>query len=133
MHLIDFSVRGKRTDNVYLLEERLGSEDTYRMATLHLRDGRDFRVRVFTMDDVTVIRPIEDGLPDHWEGTLSFPARSRERKMPSDLVRAFEAAGIEAGNLDPVVRRHLIGFVLEARQGPAREARVAAAVLAARS
>ncbi|GAB3404821.1 hypothetical protein GCM10027569_13430 [Flindersiella endophytica] len=83
-----------------------------------------------TLDDITIVYPLEAGviLPDEWDGTLRLASKARGVRMPADLAAALAAAGVDVDGLDPAQRRHLIGFVAEARPGPTREARIAAAV-----
>jgi hypothetical protein len=94
----------------------------------------DIRVRVLTLDDVTLVCPLPDepDLPDRWEGTLVLPKAGSGPAMPADLVQAIVAAGLDPTVLDDAARRHLVGFVTEARPGPTRTARIAVAVDAVR-
>ncbi|WP_020577734.1 hypothetical protein [Actinopolymorpha alba] len=132
------AIRGHREDHdgmrAYVLDRRLTGYDSYRTARLIVADRPPLRVRVLTLDDLTVLCPLPEQreLPDRWEGTLELPATSRGSVMPADLTRALVEAGIEPTALDDAQRRHLIGFVAEARPGPTRDARLAAAVSAAR-
>jgi hypothetical protein len=137
-------VHGRRHDDVrqgdgddgvraYVLDERLVGHDSYRIAELVLADDATVvRVRVLTLDDVTTICPLagEPSLPDRWEGRLILRSRERCRRMPPDLEKALTAAGLDPATLDAVQRRHLVGFVSEARPGPTRDARLAVAVAA---
>src|SRR5690606_3275101 len=92
------------------------------------------RVRVLTLDDITIVYPLAPNvsLPDEWEGTLRLASGRRGPRMPEDLASALTSAGVDPDGLDDAQRRHLIGFVAEARPGPTRDARIAAAVEAAR-
>lgn len=94
----------------------------------------DVRVRILTLDDVTLLCPLPDEpeLPDHWEGTLLLPPHSRGQSMPAELVDALVTAGVDPAELEVASLRHLVGFVAEARPGPTRDARVALAVTAVR-
>ena len=94
----------------------------------------DVRVRVLTLDDVTLICPLPDQpeLPDRWEGTLVLPPAGRGPAMPADLLDGLLDAGLDPTDLEAASRRHLIGFVAEARPGPTRTARIAFAVDAVR-
>ena len=87
----------------------------------------DVRVRVLTLDDVTLICPLPDqpDLPDRWEGTLVLPPAGRGPAMPADLLDGLLDAGLDPTDLEAASRRHLIGFVAEARPGPTRTARIA--------
>jgi hypothetical protein len=94
----------------------------------------DIRVRVLTLDDVTLVCPLPDepDLPDRWEGTLVLPQKGPGPAMPADLLQALVAAGLDPADLEAASRRHLVGFVTEARAGPTRTARIAFAVDAVR-
>lgn len=146
----EVAVRGRRHDHgathggghdnahdngvrAYLLDERLTGRDSYRVAELVVAGGETIvRVRVLTLDDVTIVCPLpgEPSLPDHWEGRLVLRSRERGITMPSDLERALADAGLDPATLDAAQRRHLVGFVSEARPGPTRAARLAVAVAA---
>jgi hypothetical protein len=126
---------GVRDDSVraYVLDERLVGHDSYRVAELVLPDHPTVvRVRVLTLDDVTTVCPLagEPSLPDRWEGRLILRSTERGRRMPPDLEGALAAAGLDPATLDAAQRRHLVGFVSEARPGPTRDARLAVAVAA---
>ena len=130
----------------YILDQRINGHDSFRPATLRWRadpsrvgstgpaEERSARVRVLTLDDVTVVTPLpgQPDLPDSWVGTLVLPSGHRGPAMPDDLAHALTEAGVDPGGLDGAVGRHLVGFVAEARPGPTRDARVAAAVDAVR-
>lgn len=133
------AVRGHREDHdgtcAYVLDRRITGHDSFRPARLRLT-GRpdDVRVRVLTLDDVSVVVPLpgEPELADRWDGTLHLPAGPRGPAMPADLAAALVAAGVDPDALPDTMRRHLVGFVAEARRGPTRDARLAAAVNAVR-
>jgi hypothetical protein len=140
--VFEVAVHGRRFDNratpdvaqAYVLDERITGHDSYRPARLVRPDGPEVTVRVLTLDDITLIYPLSDQirLPDEWDGRLLLTAKPRGPKLPADLAAALVAAGVDVDELDPARRRHLIGFVAEAKPGPTREARIAAAVQAAR-
>lgn len=131
-------VRARRFDNsagadvvpAYVLSERITGHDSYRPAHLIRPPDPPLLVRVMTLDDITIVYPLESGvtLPDEWDGTLRLASKPRGLRMPADLAAALAEAGVDAEQLDPAQRRHLIGFVAEARPGPTRQARIAAAV-----
>ncbi|WP_460517180.1 hypothetical protein [Flindersiella endophytica] len=131
-------VRARRFDNgtgadvvpAYVLSDRISGHDSYRPAQLLRPPHPPVQVRVMTLDDITIVYPLEAGviLPDEWDGTLRLASKARGVRMPADLAAALAAAGVDVDGLDPAQRRHLIGFVAEARPGPTREARIAAAV-----
>jgi hypothetical protein len=134
-------VRGRREvhDGLdsYVLDQRLTGHDSYAVAELELRTpesvGRVVRVRVLTLDDVTTVWPVSKApLPDRWSGTLRLRVSARGDRVPADLAHALMKAGLDPSALDASERRQLIGFVDEARPGPTREARIAAAVAAVR-
>lgn len=128
--------RGEERDGIpaYLLEQRVTGHDSYRPAQLIRSSGEPLRVRVLTLDDITIVYPLSPNvdLPEEWEGTLRLSPGRRGPRMPDDLASALASAGVDPEGLDDAQRRHLIGFVTEARPGPTRDARIAAAVEAAR-
>lgn len=138
----EVAVHGRRFDNnasadvaqAYVLDERIAGHDSFLPARLVRPDQPDVTVRVLTLDDITLIYPLtpEIRLPDDWHGTLRLASHRRGPKLPSDLATALAEAGVDVERLDPARRRHLIGFVAEAKPGPTREARITAAVAAAR-
>lgn len=139
--VFEVAVHGRRFDNqatadvaqAYVLDERITGHDSYRPARLVRPDGPEVTVRVLTLDDITLIYPLSQQirLPDEWAGRLKLSAQPRGPKLPADLAAALVDAGVDVEQLDPARRRHLIGFVAEAKPGPTRQARIAAAVQAA--
>jgi hypothetical protein len=135
----EFGVRGRRHDyggaRAYVLDRRISGHDTFRPARLHVEGlPTAVRVRVLTLDDLTLVCPLanETGLPEKWHGTLVLPDTHRDAELPADLAASLAAAGIAADRIEESQRRYLAGFVAEARPGPTRDARVAAAVSAVR-
>ncbi|MFD2077860.1 hypothetical protein SAMN05421678_10828 [Actinopolymorpha cephalotaxi] len=160
------AVRGQRHDHAgataYVLDRRLTGYDSYRPAVLLLTESRPaeppagstrvtcraVRVRVLTLDDVTLVsplgasgaaagpgthpRPDPDSLPESWEGTLVLPEGRRQVNVPADLAAALAGAGIDADEVGEAHLRHLVGYVNEAGPGRTRAARVSAAVTAVR-
>lgn len=155
------AVRGRRHDHAgataYVLDRRLSGYDSYRPAVLLLTESRlpeppagpasvtcrAVRVRVLTLDDVTLVCPLgargasgadapPDAWPESWAGTLVLPESRRRADVPADLAAALAAAGIDAGQVGEAHLRHLVGYVTEAGPGPTRAARVSAAVSAVR-
>ncbi|SDR98295.1 hypothetical protein [Actinopolymorpha singaporensis] len=159
------AVRGRRHVHAgataYVLDRRLSGYDSYRPAVLLLTGSRPAeppagstqvtcratRVRVLTLDDVTLVCPLgargasgTDARPDYppeswpesWEGTLVLPESRRRVGVPADLAAALAAAGVDADQVGEGHLRHLVGYVTEAGPGPTRAARVSAAVSAVR-
>jgi hypothetical protein len=151
------AVRGRRRDHAgataYVLDRRLSGYDSYRPAVLLLTESepaqtpsgaarvtcRAVRVRVLTLDDVTLVCPLggggttgQDPWPESWEGTLVLPESRRRVDLPADLAAALDSAGIETDQVGEASLRHLVGYVTEAGPGPTRAARVNAAVSAVR-
>lgn len=136
------AVRGRRHDHAgaraYVLDRRITGHDSFRPAEL-LVEGLEglrtlARVRVLTLDDVTLVCPLPDQPPlaQEWEGTLVLPDTHRDTDLPADLAASLAAVGITPDQLEEAQRRYLAGFVAEARPGPTRDARVAVAVSAVR-
>ncbi len=147
-------VRGRRHDHAgataYVLDRRLSGYDSYRPAMLLLTESeppqtpagtarvtcRAMRVRVLTLDDVTLVCPLAASVgepwPESWEGTLVLPENRRRVDVPADLAVALDGAGIDADQVGEASLRHLVGYVTEAGPGPTRAARVSAAVSAVR-
>ncbi|MET9019472.1 hypothetical protein ABZV93_05790 [Actinopolymorpha sp. NPDC004070] len=148
------AVRGRRHDHAgavaYVLDRRLTGHDSFRPVTLLLTEPeppetssgaarvtcRAVRVRVLTLDDVTLVCPLStsaaDSLPESWEGTLVLPEGRRHVDVPADLAAALAGAGIDTDEVGEAHLRHLVGYVTEAGPGPTRAARVSAAVSAVR-
>jgi hypothetical protein len=116
-----------------VLSDRLDGRDTFLRADLALDpDGVQVRVRVHTFDDVTVLRPSRDDVitdrahGEAWSGRLRLPPDRRPGAVPDDLAEALAAAGlpIELDALDERQRRHLLGYLADAKAPAVRQARI---------
>ncbi|MGW5359494.1 hypothetical protein [Actinopolymorpha pittospori] len=136
------TVRGCRHDHAgalaYVLDRRISGHDSFRPADLLVEGSPGHRtltrVRVLTLDDLTLVCPLPDqpALPREWEGVLVLPDTPRATDLPADLAASLAAVGITPDQIEEAQRRYLAGFVAEARPGPTRDARVAVAVSAVR-
>ncbi|MFI1868564.1 hypothetical protein [Streptomyces jumonjinensis] len=116
-----------------LLSERLDGHDTFLTGALNI-GGTTFPVRILTLDDVTVLRPVED-LPalaegTRWQGTLHLPHGTRPRSAPPDLREAAAREGRFLDGLDEAELRYVLTFLSEATTAAIRQARIQAVVSA---
>jgi len=91
-------------------------------------------VRIITLDDVTVLRPVDpSGLADisgSSPGLLHLPHGARARIVPGDLADRAVQNGRALDLLDDAELRYALTFLEEATTDVIRQARIAAIVAA---
>lgn len=116
-----------------VLSERLDGQDTFLTGQLQLGDAAPTAVRILTLDDVTVLRLLDQAPPaleDPWTGTLHLPHGWRKRSIPDDLATVAAAAHRDLGVLDEAELRYALTFLGEASTDAIRQARIDAIVSA---
>jgi hypothetical protein len=110
-----------------VLVERLGGHDTFLSGVLQLGQRR-IAVRIITLDDVTVLRPVDAKgfahLAGTCMGTLHLPHGSRRRGVPADLEAAAIRRQRTLGQLDDAELRYALTFLEEATTARIRQARI---------
>ncbi|WP_369185154.1 hypothetical protein [Streptomyces sp. Y1] len=114
-----------------VLDRRLDGHDTFLSGILDLGQGAA-AVRIFTLDDVTVLRPLEtiEAPSPVWAGILHLPHGLRPRVVPADLADAAQAGSRDLDALDAAELRYALTFLGEATTAQIRMARIAAIVSA---
>lgn len=114
-----------------ILFEKLTSVDTFLSGTLDL-DGHAVRVRILTLDDVTVLQPVDDLQVDSgdWTGTLNVSHGQRPGKIPGDLRTGARQSGRDVTALGEADLRYALTFLGEATTPDIRAERIAAVVTA---
>ena len=113
--------------NMLVLSERLDGHDTFLTGRLEFGSGVLVRVRILTLDDVTVLRMLEPSptaLPESWTGILHLPRGWRRRSIPEDLFVAAERAHRDLAALDEAELRYALTFLGEASTDSIRRARI---------
>jgi hypothetical protein len=117
----------------FVLHERLTGRDTFLTGVLEL-NGRSLRVRIITLDDVTVLRPLTRDEPTTaeptWSGVLHVPHGARARLLPDDLVDAASAQERSLDSLDDAELRYALTFLDEATTTEIRHSRIRTIVAA---
>ncbi|GGT27951.1 hypothetical protein GCM10010271_34900 [Streptomyces kurssanovii] len=116
-----------------VLSQRLDGHDTFLTGSLDI-GGSALPVRILTLDDVTVLRPV-GSLPalvegTRWQGTLHLPHGMRPRSVPPDLSEAAAQEGRSLDTLDEAELRYVITFLSEATTTTIRQSRIRAIVSA---
>lgn len=108
-----------------VLEQRLDGHDTFLSGTLDLGQG-PVPVRIISLDDVTVLRPIEAiaAPTTAWSGILHLPHGLRPRDVPPDLQGAADSLGRDLEALDAAELRYALTFLGEAVTEEIRTARI---------
>jgi hypothetical protein len=116
---------------LFVLDERLNSYDTFLSGRLDIGQAST-PVRIITLDDITVLRPMEATTApiEAWSGTLHLPHGIRQRSIPDDLADAAQASQRALDALDSAELRYALTFLNEATTEPIRTARIAAIVAA---
>ncbi|MEU6234187.1 hypothetical protein [Kitasatospora sp. NPDC047058] len=114
-----------------VLDQRLDGHDTFLSGRLDLGQGPE-AVRIITLDDVTVLRPMEtiEAPTPVWAGTLHLPHGLRPRSVPGDLADAAQTSRRDLTALDAAEMRYALTFLGEATTEQIRTARVEAIVSA---
>lgn len=114
-----------------VLDQRLDGHDTFLSGRLDLGHG-PAAVRIITLDDITVLRPMEaiEAPAPSWTGTLHLPHGLRPGSVPRDLAAAAETDRRDLGALDAAEMRYALTFLNEATTEQIRAARVTAIVSA---
>jgi hypothetical protein len=114
-----------------VLAERIDGHDTFLTGLLEL-DGRVISIRIITLDDVTVLRPVEPdgfaGISRTCVGVLHLPHGARPRSAPPDLVAEALEHHRTLDHLDEAELRYALTFLEEATTAPIRRARIRAIV-----
>jgi hypothetical protein len=117
----------------FVLAARLEGHDTFLTGVLQVGDAR-VTVRIITLDDVTVLRPVERGqfagLAADCAGVLHLPHGSRRRTAPADLSAAARRQVRSLAHLDDAEMRYALTFLEEATTDDIRRARIDAIVTA---
>lgn len=117
----------------FVLAERLGGYDTFLTGVLEV-DQKRIAVRIITLDDVTVLRPIDrSALADTaatCAGVLHLPHGVRRRTIPADLATEAARQHRTLDLLDDAELRYALTFLEEATTSAIRGARIAAIVAA---
>ena len=114
-----------------VLSERLDGYDTFLNGKLQFGEAPPMGVRILTLDDVTVLRLLDQSLihlTDPWTGILHLPHGWRARSIPDDLMVAAEKAYRELAALDEAELRYALTFLSEASTDTIRQARIEAIV-----
>jgi HAD superfamily hydrolase (TIGR01509 family) len=115
----------------FVLSHKLTGIDTFLSGVLEIA-GQRVRVRILTLDDVTVLRPdepvatggsvaTEDG---PWTGELHVSHGQRPGTVPDDLQEAARRARRDITSLDEADRRYALTFLGEATTAEIRAARI---------
>jgi len=112
-----------------VLDERLDGYDTFLTGRLQVF-GETFPVRVFTLDDVTVLR-LGEGVrveATDWVGMLHLRPGGRRLAPPADLVALALERRRDLTALDEADLRYALTFLSEATTQPIRDARASVIV-----
>ncbi|MEV3857673.1 hypothetical protein AB0J38_25510 [Streptomyces sp. NPDC050095] len=116
-----------------VLSGRLDGHDTFLRGNLELA-GKLVPVRILTLDDVTVLRPVDHSAAPpagtRWQGTLHLPHGLRPRRVPPDLQDSAVREGRSLTTLDEAELRYVLTFLSESTTPTIRRARVEAIVSA---
>jgi len=111
-----------------VLTERLVGYDTFLTGVLDIGQQR-VPVRIITLDDVTVLRPVEAtalaGATDTYSGVLHLSHGSRRRTIPEDLALEVARRHRTLDLLDEAELRYALTFLEEATTETIRQARIA--------
>ncbi|UQU64774.1 HAD family hydrolase [Couchioplanes caeruleus] len=111
-----------------VLTERLVGYDTFLTGVLDSGQQR-VPVRIITLDDVTVLRPVEAtalvGATDTYSGVLHLSHGSRRRTIPEDLALEVARRHRTLDLLDEAELRYALTFLEEATTETIRQARIA--------
>ncbi|MFD4123855.1 hypothetical protein ACFXKK_02980 [Streptomyces globisporus] len=126
-------LRQRERKTLLVVDGRLSGHDTFLSTTLRLEQPvhvPELRVRILTFDDVTVLSPLDQVLPQEraggeWSGTLLIPHGARPPAIPEDLAQAAAEAGVDTGGWSPAEARHLLTFLGEAGSASVRAERIA--------
>lgn len=131
--VVEGSVEQRPRGLQLVLSRRLGGRDTFLSGHLDI-DGARIAVRIFTLDDVTVLCPTGGmRLARHgtrWSGMLHLPHGLRAPSVPADLHQATESQGRTLTALDIAELRYALTFLSESTTPAIREARIAVIVAA---
>lgn len=126
---VEGEVRTGPNGPAFVLSNRLEGHDTFLTGHLSL-DGETIRVRIFTLDDVTVLRPVEATLPGEsgvlLQATLQLPHGLNLNSVPEDLLSAAADLGRRLDTLDTAELRYALTFLGEASTEQIRRIRVEA-------
>jgi len=116
-----------------VLHERLTGRDTFLTGILEVAQHR-LQVRIVTLDDVTVLRPVDAGeitfAGATWTGVLHLPHGARPPQLPADLMHEAAVSNRALDALDDAELRYALTFLEEATTADIRQARVSAIVAA---
>lgn len=114
-----------------VLSERLDGHDTFLTGQLEVGSAPQMTVRILTLDDVTVLRLLDQSPPTlagNWTGVLHLAHGWRTRSMPADLADAALTARRDLEALDEAEQRYALTFLGEASTDTIRRARIHAIV-----
>ncbi|MGH3905508.1 MAG: hypothetical protein ACRDTE_15180 [Pseudonocardiaceae bacterium] len=124
-------VRGTVTTDaagpLIVLANRLDGYDTFLTGQLELAGRSAIGVRIFTFDDVTVLRPRDESvsLPaGECAGVLHLSHGWRNQRVPADLVAAAAAAHRDLARLTDAEQRYALTFLGEATTDAIRQGRI---------
>jgi hypothetical protein len=124
------TVQARDSGVLLVLDSRLKGHDTFLAGYLDLNDGQSLPVRIITLDEVTVLRPVASAslLPGRWSGSLRLRHGLRPVTVPADLAAGAARQGRAISALDDAETRYAVTFLGEAATPGIRAARVAAIV-----
>lgn len=107
------------SDGVMLvLSERLDGHDTFLTGQLELNQQISVRVRILTLDDMTMLRLTDEmSMPpatEVWTGVLHLPHGWRTGSIPEELTDAAALARRDLRALDSTELRYALTFLAEA-------------------
>ncbi|MFF0493933.1 HAD family hydrolase [Nocardia sp. NPDC004068] len=127
---VSLPVIGQFKDNHFVLSERLVGYDTFLTGVLEI-DGDKRPVRILTLDDVTILKVIENfSKPTALvsSGILHIAHGLRPLRVPEDLSTVAATRRRDLTALDDAELRYALTFLAEATSSDIREARIDAIV-----
>lgn len=114
----------------FIIEPQLVGRDSYLSGHL-TAGGLDFKVRIYTLDNRTVLVPSEQADADQFEagsrldGLLRLRCSPEAPPLPADLNEALCARKVDLASVDPREQAYLLAFLAEARERSIRQGRIA--------
>ncbi|HET9896438.1 MAG TPA: hypothetical protein VFQ44_16045 [Streptosporangiaceae bacterium] len=114
----------------FIIEPQLVGRDSYLSGQL-TAGGIDFKVRIYTLDNRTVLVPSEQvdaeqfGAGSRLDGLLRLRCSPDAPPLPADLSEALCARKADLACVDPREQAYLLAFLAEAREPSIRQGRIA--------
>lgn len=114
----------------FIIEPQLVGRDSYLSGRL-TAGGLDFKVRIYTLDNRTVLVPSEPVDAEQFtagsrlDALLQLHFSPGAPPLPADLNEALRARKVDLASADPREQAYLLAFLAEARERSIRQGRIA--------